>query len=97
MQKFYLSSNISRILLGSSRYADLVVIWMLMLVYAREGLIAPFLFVGAVEQILMVLLICFVDELLAVWECGSVILDTNVDQVAFSHEQGVKGAAGNAT
>ena len=97
MQEFYLSSNISRTLLGSSRYADLVVVWMLMLVNPRKGLVAPFLFVGAIQQILMVLLICFIDELLPVWERCSVILYTNVDQVTFSHKQGVKGTAGNAT
>ena len=97
MQEFYLSSNISRTLLCSSRYADLVVVWMLMLVDPRKGLVAPFLFVGAIKQILMVLLICFIDELLPVRERCSVILYTNVDQVTFSHKQGVKGTAGNAT
>ena len=50
-----------------------------MLVDARESLVASFLFVRAVQYILLLLLVCFVDELLSLWQRSFVIYQANVD------------------
>ena len=76
MQKFYLPAYISRALRNLPFDTNLEVDRVLMLCDAWKWRIAFFM---AVEEVLLLLLVVFINKLFAVFECGLIIGQTNVN------------------